>query len=443
MADKVIVAKFGGTSLASAEQIKKVIDIIRSDCNRKFIVVSAPGKRNKDDQKITDLFYEWYRLNKLKISASEIQQIIENRFSEIIEGLGVNFDLKSEMEEIAKNISAGNSADYAASRGEYLNGKIIALALQYEFIDPSACIIFNEDGSYHRDRALIQVVLSGKKAVIPGFYGSLPNRSIKTFSRGGSDITGAILAWAINADIYENWTDVSGFRMTDPRVVKEARKIEKLTYRELRELSYMGANVFHEEAMFPVQETGIPTNIRNTNDPNDSGTFIVVPDDSFETGLVVTGIAGRKNFTVITIERKMMNQQVGFVRKILTILEENNVSFEHVPGGIDTLSIIIDDTELEGKHENILSAIEESCQPDSIKMERSEMAMIAIVGHAMVRTQGVAAYALSALAAADVNIRMISQGASELSIIVGIENKDYDISIRALYDSFNKPIVVP
>lgn len=437
MSIRIIVAKFGGTSLASAEQIKKVIEIIRSDPDRKYIVVSAPGKRNKDDQKITDLFYEWYRLNKLKISASEIQQIIEDRFSEIIEGLGVDFDLKSEMKEIAKNIASGAAADYAASRGEYLNGKIIALALGYEYIDPSACITFNKDGSYHKDRALIQVVLSGKRAVIPGFYGSLPDGSIKTFSRGGSDITGSIVAWAIQADIYENWTDVSGFRMTDPRVVKEARKIYELTYRELRELSYMGANVFHEEAMFPVQEAGITTNIRNTNDPDDSGTFIVMPDKVPETGCLVTGIAGRKNFTVITVEKKMMNQQVGFVRKILTILEENNVSFEHMPSGIDTLSIIIDDTELQGKHEKILSSIEESCQPDSIKMEQSEMAMIAIVGHAMIRMRGVAAQALDALAKAHVNIRMINQGASELSIIVGIDNNDYGTSIRALYDSFS------
>lgn len=438
MSGRILVAKFGGTSLASAEQIKKVINIIRSDMDRKHIIVSAPGKRNKDDQKITDLFYEWYRLTKLKVSASEIQQIIEDRFAEIIEGLGVEFDLKGEMSEIAKNIETGASADYAASRGEYLNGKIIALALgYYQFIDPSTCIFFNKDGIYDVGTCSIQEKLSGRRTVIPGFYGSLPDGSIKTFSRGGSDITGAIVASAVKANIYENWTDVSGFRMTDPKVVKDAKKIHELTYRELRELSYMGANVFHEEAMFPVQEAGITTNIRNTNDPDDSGTLITISDEFLQTGCLVTGIAGRKNFTVIIVEKKMMNQQVGFVRRILTILEENNVSFEHMPSGIDTLSIIIDDAELQGKHERILSYIEESCQPDSVKMERSEMAMIAVVGHAMVHMRGVAARALYALAQARVNIRMINQGASELSIIVGINNDDYETSIRALYDVFS------
>lgn len=432
---EIKVAKFGGTSLSDQEQIKKVLRIVQSDSARKYIVVSAPGKRHGTDQKITDLLLEWHKLNELNISASGIKKIIYDRFSEIINGLEVKFDLKHEMREIAKSIKLGASADYAASRGEYLNGKIIALALNFEFIDPTTCISFDENGRYQENGDLIQKILSGKVAVIPGFYGSLPNGSVKTFSRGGSDVTGAIIASAVRASVYENWTDVSGLRMTDPRVVSVAKKIMTVTYRELRELSYMGANVFHEEAMFPIQETGITTNIRNTNEPEDPGTYIVADMSSKSRG-IVTGIAGRKNFTVITIEKRMMNQQIGFVRKILSVLEANDISFEHMPSGIDGLSIIIDDTELKGKHEKILGDINETCRPDSMKMEKSEIAMIAIVGQAMNHTPGVAAMVFSALAANDINIRMINQGASELSIIVGVNNNDYDTAIRVLYKSF-------
>lgn len=429
------VSKFGGTSLADADQIKKVITIIQSDPERQYIVISAPGKRNPEDQKITDLFYEWHRHQALRLSSNEIRQIIKVRYTEIIRGLGIKFNLETELMKIGQGISNGASCDYAASRGEYLNGKIIATALEYDFIDPATCIFFNRQGRYIESDIPLSHIRNNQNAVIPGFYGSLPDGSIKTFSRGGSDITGAIVASAVGASAYENWTDVSGLLMADPRIVANPRKIEVVTYRELRELSYMGANVFHEEAMFPVQEVGITTNIRNTNDPDDVGTYIVAERSKQRNENIITGIAGRKNFTVITVEKKMMNQEIGFVRKILTVLEANRISFEHMPSGIDTLSIIIDDRHLDGKLYKVLSEIRENCSPDTIEAYPN-MAMVAIVGQSMVHTPGVAARIFFALAKKGINIRMINQGSSEISIIIGIENGDYENAIRAIYGSF-------
>lgn len=429
------VSKFGGSSLAEASQINKVLTIIRSDPERQYVVVSAPGKRNPQDRKITDLFYEWQRHQELKLSSDEIRQIIEVRYAEIIDGLGINFDLEAELGKIEQRILEGASSDYAASRGEYLNGKIIAVALGYQFIDPATCIYFNKQGRYIKSDDRLRSVLHGYRAVVPGFYGSMPDGSIKTFSRGGSDITGAIVASALMASVYENWTDVSGLLMADPRVVDGPRKIQFVTYRELRELSYMGANVFHEEAMFPVQEAGIATNIRNTNDPDDEGTYIVAEEDGHKSNDFITGVAGRKNFTVITVEKKLMNQEMGFVRRILTVLEENSISFEHMPSGIDTLSIIIDDRQLALKLELVLSEIKESCSPDTIEAS-SKMAMIAIVGRAMVHTPGIAAKVFLALAKEKINIRMINQGSSEISIIIGVENDDYESTVRAIYGAF-------
>jgi len=428
------VSKFGGTSLADANQIRKVLAIVQSDPERQFVVVSAPGKRNPQDRKITDLLYEWQRHQALRLSSDEIRQIVEARYAEIIRDLGIKFDLETELEEIGRRILEGASSDYAASRGEYLSGKIIAAALGYKFVDPATCISFDKQGRYEKSDNRLRPVLQGRKVVIPGFYGSMPDGSIKTFSRGGSDITGAIVAEAMGAKVYENWTDVSGLLMADPRVVDGPRKIEIVTYRELRELSYMGANVFHEEAIFPVQEAGIATNIRNTNDPSDVGTYIVAERNVEKSGNLITGVAGRKNFTVITVEKKM-NQEVGFVRRILTVLETNSISFEHMPSGIDTLSIIIDDRQIDGKLEKILSEIRESCSPDTIEVY-PHMAMIAIVGQAMAHTPGVAAKVFAALAKEGINIRMINQGSSEISIIIGIENDDYENAVRAIYGAF-------
>lgn len=428
------VAKFGGTSLADAHQIRKVLAIIQSDPERQCIVVSAPGKRNPEDQKITDLLYEWHRHQGLRLSSDEIRQIIEPRYAEIIRDLGLEFDLKSELSEINRAIGDGASPDYAASRGEYLNGKIVAHALGYEFID-ATCIHLNQQGHYLKVDERLQSVLQGRKVVIPGFYGSLPDGSIKTFSRGGSDITGAIIARAVRADIYENWTDVSGLLTADPRVVACPRKIKVVTYRELRELSYMGANVLHEEAIFPAQEAGITIHIRNTNDPGESGTYIVANRNQQESANVITGVAGRKNFTVIMVEKKMMNQQVGFARRILAVLEENRISFEHMPSGIDTLSIIIDDKQLGWNLAKVRNEIQESCSPDTIETY-PHMAMIAIVGQSMAHTPGIAAKIFAAVAKEGINIRMINQGSSEISIIIGVENNDCDDAVRAIHNAF-------
>ncbi len=429
------VSKFGGTSLADAHQIKKVMAIIQSDPERQCIVVSAPGKRSPGDRKITDLFYEWHRHHELQLSSDEIRKIIEDRYAEIIRDLEIKFDLKREMEEIDQKIRRGYTADYAASRGEYLCGMIIATALGYEFEDPATFIYFDNHGSFLKVEEKLPRFLRGRKVVIPGFYGSKRGGSIKTFSRGGSDITGALVACAIEASLYENWTDVSGLLMADPRVVDRPKGIGTLTYRELRELTYMGANVFHEEAVFPVQEAGITTNIRNTNEPSNPGTYIVADTSERIHESIITGIAGRKNFTVITIEKKMMNQEVGFVRKILHVLEVNGISFEHMPSGIDTLSIIIDDKQLQGKLTRVTNEIRESCLPDTIQI-CPNMAMIAIVGKAMAHTPGVAAKVFSALANERVNIRMINQGSSEISIIVGIADNDYEKAVRAIYSAF-------
>jgi len=429
------VSKFGGTSLADANQIKKVLAIIQSDPERQYVVVSAPGKRNPQDRKITDLLYDWHTYQRLRLPSDEIQQTIEGRYAEIIRDLGLKFDLKREFMEIRLRIRDGASCDYATSRGEYLSGKIIACALGYTFLDPETCIHFDEHGRLFKTNEHLRSLLQNEKTVIPGFYGSLPNGSIKTFSRGGSDITGAIIARAVHASVYENWTDVSGLLMADPRIVDAPKKIETVTYRELRELSYMGASVFHEEAMFPVQEVGITTNIRNTNDPSDAGTHIVAGrswDKSYD---IITGIAGRENFTVITVEKKMMNQEVGFVRKILTALEAQKISFEHMPSGIDTLSIIIDDNQLKGKLGKVESEILDNCAPDAMVVS-PHMAMIAIVGQAMVHTPGVAAQVFAAIAKEGINIRMINQGSSEISIIIGVENDDCENAIRAIYSTF-------
>lgn len=429
------VSKFGGTSLACAGQIEKVLSIVRSDSERRYIVVSAPGKRYAHDQKITDLFYEWHRHFELGLSSNEIEQIIYVRYKEIVYDLRINFDLDHELAEISRKIEEGASADYAASRGEYLNGRIIAVALGYEFVDPKSCIYFDELGRYYKADELLQSVLHGKRAVIPGFYGSVLGGPIKTFPRGGSDITGAIVSRAMRASLYENWTDVSGLLMADPRVVKNPRKIETVTYRELRELSYMGASVFHEEAMFPVQEAGITTNILNTNEPSDQGTYVVAKGSRRSNTHAIVGIAGRKDFTVITIEKMMMNQQVGFVRRILAVLEANGVSFEHMPSGIDTLSIIIDDKQLDGKLEGIVREIRDACLPDTIETYPN-MAMIATVGRSMAYTPGIAAKLFSAVADAGINIRMINQGSSEINIIIGVENDYYEDAVRAIYGAF-------
>lgn len=431
------VAKFGGSSLADAGQIKKVLAIVREDASRRAIVVSAPGKRNSDDKKITDLLYEWQKSASLGKDTAGVQAVVSERFITIAKELGLSLDIKGELEKIAQDIARDASADYSASRGEYLCGKILAEALGYEFIDPAECVFFNENGQYKKDDEKIRAIVGKRNVVIAGFYGSMPDGSIKTFSRGGSDITGATVARALKADLYENWTDVSGLRMADPRIVENPRKIAVVTYKELRELAYMGANVFHEEAMFPVQEAGIETRILNTNEPRDPGTSIVLDRKQMENEPIIVGVAGGRDFSIISVEKAMMNQEVGFVRKVLTILETHKISWQHMPSGIDVVNIVLEEKELEGKADAVIREIKTECAPEKIEVY-PHLSMIAVVGFEIGYIPGVAAQVCGAVAKENINIRMINQSSSELSIIIGVENADCGNAIRAIYNTFVK-----
>ncbi len=437
------VVKFGGSSLADAEHFKQVSAIVKADPTRRFVVPSAPGKRDKNDSKVTDLLYECYNL----IKAREPREVIDaaydricDRYNSIIRDLGLNFDLSGELNYVKNAMLHASGRDYAASRGEYLNSLILAKYLGFDFIDAENVIFFRDNGTLDEEKT--QEVLSDELkrhdyAVIPGFYGAMPNGTVKTFSRGGSDITGSIVARAAGADLYENWTDVSGFMMADPRIVDTPCIIQEITYRELRELSYMGATVLHEDAVFPVRMAGIPINIRNTNRPEDAGTMIVAHATGYDTDKVITGIAGKKGFSVLTIEKDLMNAEVGFGRKVLEIFEENDISFEHLPSGIDTMSIVVSSHSLEGRRDRLMQSIARSVRPDSVFIE-DELALVAVVGRGMVKAKGTAARVCDALARADVNIRMIDQGSSELNIIVGVDEAEYEDALKAIYAEFVK-----
>lgn len=431
------VVKFGGSSLASAEQFKKVGAIIHSDEDRKFVVPSAPGKRFDKDTKVTDMLYACYALaEKDHDFTREINQI-EERYQEIIDGLELDLDLSSEFNHIIDNFKKKAGADYAASRGEYLNGIIMADYLGYEFIDPAEAIRFNEAGVFDAEltNRLLSKRLEGiERAVIPGFYGAMGDGRVKTFSRGGSDITGSIVSKAIQADVYENWTDVSGFLIADPHIIKDPKGIDIITYGELRELSYMGAGVLHEDAIFPVRKEGIPINIRNTNKPEDEGTWIV-GNTCQKAKYTITGIAGKKGFASINIEKDMMNAEVGFGRKVLQVFEDYNISFEHMPSGIDTLSVMVHQSEFVDKEQKILSGINRAVSPDHVDIQ-SDLALIAVVGRCMKSQRGTAGRIFSALAHANVNVRMIDQGSSEQNIIIGVVNEDFETAIKAIYDIF-------
>ena len=445
-----VVTKFGGSSLADASQFKKVKEIILADDARRYVIPSAPGKRHGKDTKITDLLYLCHMHVETGISLEDVFKHIEERYTGIVNDLGLDLDISTYLDVVKKDIENGASKDYAASRGEYLNGIILANYLGYDFVDAKEVILFNEDGTLNSEetnKRLKDKLCKIERAVIPGFYGTLPNgeiklfslnddsNTIKTFSRGGSDITGSIVARNGHVDLYENWTDVSGFLMADPRIVENPKTIGKITYKELRELSYMGASVLHEEAIFPVKEAGIPINIKNTNLPEDKGT-IIVQDTENEKCKTITGIAGKKNFTVISIEKAMMNNELGFCRKVLSILEMNNISFENMPAGIDTVCLVIADSELKKKKDIVIEEIRRSCNPDSIVVHPN-MAMIATVGKGMAKNKGVAAKVFGALAKAKINIRMIDQGSSEMNILVGIENEDFERAIKSIYNAFN------
>ncbi len=431
------VVKFGGSSLASAEQFKKVGSIIRKEEARRYVVPSAPGKRFSADTKVTDLLYKCYGLAEADEDFEAVLTEIRARYDDIINGLELDLSLDEEFDKIRANFRAKAGSDYAASRGEYLNGIVMAKYLDYTFLDAADYITFKPDG--HFDDVKTQEKLSARleqveRAVIPGFYGAYEDGRVKTFSRGGSDVTGSIVAKACKADIYENWTDVSGFLLTDPRIVKNPEVIETITYQELRELAYMGASVLHEDAIFPVRKAGIPINIRNTNAPDDKGTMIVA-NTCYKPRYAITGIAGRKGFTSITIEKDMMNSEIGFGRRVLSAFEKAGIPFEHMPSGIDTMTVYVNQHEFEEHEQLVLSEIRRLCEPDMIELE-TDLALVAVVGRGMKKNKGIAARVFAALAHAGINIKMIDQGSSEMNIIIGLDSKDFEAAVQAIYDVF-------
>ena len=433
------VVKFGGSSLSDAGQFKKVKEIIMAEPEKRcYIIPSAPGKRFSEDVKVTDMLYSAYEnYHKNHDEFKILFNTIKERYNGIISELALPFSLEDEFIKIEHMFNGRAGKDFAASRGEYLNGMILASYLDYPYIDAAEVIYFNDDGTFDSERtnsALRNVLLNYKTAVIPGFYGSRPDDSIKTFSRGGSDVTGSIVARAIDADIYENWTDVSGFLAADPRIVSSPSPIDIITYRELRELSYMGATVLHEDAIFPVRKSKIPINIKNTNDPNASGTMIVDKWDSISDN-IITGIAGKKGFTFINIEKAMMNQEIGFGRKVLEILENHGISFEHLPSGIDTMSVIIPTDSIVNVKDSLKAEIIKKVDADNVEFEEG-IALIAIVGHGMQKAKGTAAKIFTSISSEDINIRMIDQGSSELNIIIGVEESDFEKAVKSIYRSF-------
>ena len=433
------VVKFGGSSLASAEQFEKVGKIIRADKDRRFVVPSAPGKRDAKDTKVTDMLYGCYALAEEGKDFKAELKAIKERYQGIIDGLKLDLSLEEEFKIVEKNFKEKAGKDYAASRGEYLNGIIMANYLGYEFIDSATVIFFKENGEFDSEKT--NEILSArlkdcKSAVVPGFYGAYEDGRVKTFSRGGSDITGSIVARAIKADVYENWTDVSGILVVDPRIIPNPAAIETITYRELRELSYMGFSVLHEDAIFPVRREGIPINIRNTNAPEDNGTWIV-GSTCQKSKYVITGIAGKKGFCSINIEKDMMNSEIGFGRKVLQAFEDNGISFEHVPSGIDTMTVFVHQDEFMHKEQQVVAALHRLANPDVIDIE-SDLALIAVVGRGMKSTRGVSGRIFSALAHKNVNVKMIDQGSSELNIIIGVDESDFEKTMGAIYREFVK-----
>ncbi len=431
------VVKFGGTSLADAHQFEKAGEIVRAESSRRYVVPSAPGKRNPSDTKVTDMLYACYAQAEADADFSELFGRIQDRYQEIIDGLHLDLSLTEEFALIEANFRAHAGRDYAASRGEYLNGIIMADYLGYTFVDAAEVVFFRENGEFD-DQKTNEVMGDRLKnmpnAVIPGFYGIGADGRVKTFSRGGSDITGSIVARAVQADVYENWTDVSGFLIADPRIIPNPEKISMITYRELRELAYMGAGVLHEDCIFPVRREGIPINIRNTNQPDDEGTWIV-ESTCQKSRFVITGIAGKKGFCSVNIEKDKMNMEIGFGRRVLQAFEDNGISFEHVPSGIDTMTVFVHQNEFMNKEQNVVAALHRLANPDMVDIE-ADIALIAVVGRGMKSTRGTAARIFAALAHENINIRMIDQGSSELNIIIGVRNEDFEDAIRAIYNMF-------
>jgi len=435
------VTKFGGSSMADAGQYRKVRDIVLADPERRVVIVSAAGKRYSGDHKLTDLLYLCHAHTQYGVACDPIFDMITSRYLEVRDELGLDLDLEPEFAELKKRLDAKEvSADELASRGEYFSAKLMAAFLGFQFVDAADWIRFNMDGSVDKaySYAKLKEMFAGKAMVIPGFYGAMPDGKIRTFSRGGSDITGALAAAALDADVYENWTDVSGILMADPRIVENPQPIPEVTYDELRELSYAGAQVLHEGTILPVREKGIPVNIRNTNAPNDRGTFI---QEDFATESdphrVITGITGKKDFSIIAMTKRGMTGEVGVLRKVLSVLERHNISVDFVPNGIDTVSLVMPTATLAPHLYTILAEIQQDVQPDSLEV-MDQISIVAAVGHRMAFRPGVSGQIFAALGKAGINIRMINQGPDELNIIFGVDNRDFAEAIRVLYNSFVK-----
>ncbi len=434
------VAKFGGSSLAGAEQFRKVRDIVRADESRRFVVVSAAGKRFRSDHKVTDLLYLVQAHLKYGVSHEEILSMIEDRYIEIRDQLGLSFDVEKEFDTLRRWLTPDVSVDELVSRGEYLNARLMAEYLGYRFVDATEVIHFQYDGKIDMEKsceAIRRAAHDAEGLVIPGFYGAMPNGRIRVMSRGGSDITGAVVAAAVDADVYENWTDVSGILMADPKIVKNPRPIPRITYSELRELSFMGASVLHEESILPVKEKNIPLNIRNTNEPDNPGTMIMESIDAEEVDSqrFITGIAGRRNFTVLTIYKKQISTDTRVLRETLEMFETLKVEIDHITLDVDSFSLVVPTEQVRERIYDIIADVKRQCKPDSIRMA-DNIALIASVGRKMVRNPGICGKIFQALGENRVNIRMIAQGAEEISIIVGVENADFEKTIRVLYDGF-------
>jgi len=439
--ETLIVTKFGGSSMADAGQYRKIRDIILSNPARQVVVVSAAGKRFKNDHKLTDLLYLCHAHTQYGVDCSSIFDMIRLRYLEIREELQIDVDLESEFEILKKRLDSKSiSQDELVSRGEYFSAKLMAAFLGFQFIDSADWVRFNFDATVDQEAtyAALKELYAGKGAVIPGFYGRMPDGHIKTFSRGGSDITGSLAAAALDAEVYENWTDVSGILMADPRIVDNPQAIPEVTYDELRELSYSGAQVLHEASIFPVREKNIPLNIRNTNAPNDPGTLIQEHfDGDHDPHRFLTGITGKKDFTIISLSKRGMSNQVGVLRKVLTVLERHGISVDYVPNGIDNVSVVLPSDALAPHLYAVLSEIRKDVEPDTLDIH-DQIAVVAAVGRKMAYRPGISGKIFAALGEADVNIRMINQGPDELNIIFGVDNKDFDKAIRVLYNSFVK-----
>ena len=434
-----IVTKFGGSSLASDEQFRKVRSILELEPTRRYLVPSAPGKRFDGDDKVTDLLYLCHKLASEGKSITDPFAKIRDRYLDIARGLHLKVDIEASLNEVEEGITAGKSRAWCASRGEYLCGLLVADYLGWRFVDAADGIVFHEDGTLDDPRTqekLSALLADGESAVVPGFYGAMENGEVCTFSRGGSDITGALVARAVNADVYENWTDVSGFLMADPRIIDGPAEISSITYKELRELSHMGASVLHEDAMFPVRKAGIPTNIRNTNKPYHPGTMISRDAPNEISVPTITGIAGHKGYSVINVEKSMMDSEVGFGRKVLQVLEDRGISFEHMPTGIDSLCVVVKTEALAPYRDEVMGKIEELVDGQGAVSVSDQLAIIATVGRGMVHNCGTAARLFKAMSRARINVRMIDQGSSELSIIVGVNDSDFEATVRAIYHEF-------